>query len=647
MAGIPTITGRTLPSITEKHVQNCDRVEELSAIRGSIQSPNYPNPFHNRTSCQWDIKASHPNHIITISFDDLDLEIPSDSDKYCSQNLSPKSLTNSDEICCYYSWIKIFSELDAERKYCGRSEDNGLIFKPFISTSSRLSIKFHMTQRVGGGRGFHLSYITGAQKSAKCKSDEFHCRNQKCIPNKWKCNRRDECGDGSDELNCEDICLTANQMRCETSSGHRRGSVGCYTFPTQRCNSVWECENGADEKGCGGCPPDMFVCRTIQSCYSESKRCDGIIDCPDFTDELNCGFCTHNRSLCGPNNLSQCYDPFNQRCNRVLDCPNGEDEIGCFKVCQNKILCSSGSGCYSSEERCNGVPECSDYSDEKNCSLDLCRADRGSFLCGNGRCIRAIWTCDRSNDCSDGTDEINCLKNSVITAAIMGSLICGLLLVIAISCTCKLIALRQVERHHSSTHTSPSHISHNYDRSYSINGFTGDSDTPLFRLEHGFFFREPPPSYATAVGGYPTDRNNSYIEQIRQIRRQRRLRRNRRRPPTPPPLEFVDRDNDPNSSSNSSTTAVIIPLSGDSTPASSPTNINETQNQNNNNIKSDEQKEETEVGVGVGQSQTTSSNNSSNCSPLNGMLSSNSVNIELESIPSLSQSDCDSQPLIR
>jgi len=322
--------------------------------------------------------------------------------------------------------------------------------------------------------------------------------------------------------------------------------------------------------------------------------------------------------------------------------------MGCFRGCHNKILCSSGSGCYSGEERCNGVPECNDYSDEKNCSLDLCRADRGSFLCGNGRCIRAIWTCDRSNDCSDGTDEINCLKNSVITAAIMGSLICGLLLVIAISCTCKLIALRQVERHHSSSHTSPSHISHNYDRSYSINGFTGDSDTPLFRLEHGFFFREPPPSYATAVGGYPSDRNNSYIEQIRQIRRQRRLRRNRRRPPTPPPLEFVDRDDD--ISNNSSTTAVIIPHTGVSTPTSSPTNISETQTQNNN--KSNEQKEETGVGVGVrvaseqSQSQTTSntSNDSSNCER---MVSSNSVNIELESIPSLSQSDCDSQPLIR
>ncbi|CAG2177571.1 unnamed protein product, partial [Oppiella nova] len=293
-SGPPLAPLPPFPSTDSKHTinSNCERVEELSAIRGSIQSPNYPNAYHNRTSCQWDIQAFHPNHIITISFDDLDLEIPRDSDKYCTQNSNQKSLTSSEDVCCYYSWIKIFSESDAEHKYCGRSEDNGLILKPFISTSSRLSIKFHTTTRLGGGRGFHLSYITGAAKSAKCKSDEYHCRNQKCIPSKWKCNRRDECGDGSDELNCDDICLAANQMRCGSDNNRNRGSVGCYTFPTQRCNSVWDCDNGADERGCGGCPQDMFVCRTGQSCYSDSKRCDGIIDCPDFTDELNCGLCT-------------------------------------------------------------------------------------------------------------------------------------------------------------------------------------------------------------------------------------------------------------------------------------------------------------------------------------------------------------------
>lgn len=51
-------------------------------------------------------------------------------------------------------------------------------------------------------------------------------------------------------------------------------------------------------------------------------------------------------------------------------------------------------------------------------------------------------------DCKDGTDELNCtviLPRKVITAATVGSLICGLLLVIAMGCTCKLYSLRTRE----------------------------------------------------------------------------------------------------------------------------------------------------------------------------------------------------------
>lgn len=54
-----------------------------------------------------------------------------------------------------------------------------------------------------------------------------------------------------------------------------------------------------------------------------------------------------------------------------------------------------------------GLPDCSDASDEKNCSVDICRAEHGSYLCGNGRCIRAAWLCDRSNDCTFLTTSIS------------------------------------------------------------------------------------------------------------------------------------------------------------------------------------------------------------------------------------------------
>lgn len=81
------------------------------------------------------------------------------------------------------------------------------------------------------------------------------------------------------------------------------------------------------------------------------------------------------------------------------------------------------------------------------------------------------------------------LRNSVLTAALMGSLICALLLVIAISCTCRLHALRMLETRLATTR-----------------------ETPLSRLSREFFFREPPPSYAVAVQGDP--RRNLCVENL-------------------------------------------------------------------------------------------------------------------------------------
>ena len=96
------------------------------------------------------------------------------------------------------------------------------------------------------------------------------------------------------------------------------------------------------------------------------------------------------------------------------------------------------------------------------------------------------------------------LRNSVLTAAVMGSLICALLLVIAISCTCRLHALRMLEHRLSSR------------------------ETPLSRLSREFFFREPPPSYAVAVQG--SQHHNLYVENLHYGVPVHRGRRRSRRP---------------------------------------------------------------------------------------------------------------------
>lgn len=296
-----------------------------------------------------------------------------------------------------------------------------------------------------------------------------------------------------------------------------------------------------------------------------------------------------------------------------------------------------------------------------------------------------ISVCDRSNDCGDATDEINCLKNSVITAAIMGSLICGLLLVIAISCTCKLIALRNVEQQQLSESQiegrgGSSHSS--YSRSFPF--AFGESDTPLFRLEQEFFYREPPPSYAAAMGGSAGSSGvETPYERDRQSRRQRRVRRHRRRPPSPPPLpedEASDlnlasqsiavtmgshsvsshananhhhqHNHHPSSthrivdSSNPDTDSLVAldkVLTFESPKGTSPSSASENLHHHHHHHQSPQD------GTCPANSSCTTNTTSTSCSSSTADTTNNSssgVSIELDSIPSPSQIDCDEEPLL-
>lgn len=49
-----------------------------------------------------------------------------------------------------------------------------------------------------------------------CSSNYFACGNGLCVPKGWRCDKEDDCGDGSDEIQCGTQSCAPNFFVCES-----------------------------------------------------------------------------------------------------------------------------------------------------------------------------------------------------------------------------------------------------------------------------------------------------------------------------------------------------------------------------------------------------------------------------------------------
>ncbi|XP_044579343.1 basement membrane-specific heparan sulfate proteoglycan core protein isoform X2 [Cotesia glomerata] len=242
-------------------------------------------------------------------------------------------------------------------------------------------------------------------KTLSCdKTTQFTCRDKKCISISLFCDGTSDCNDGSDEdsemCNFYDYENYEGLAPCPPMD-FTCGDGSCIP-QSSVCDGFDDCPRAEDELNCDrGCTPTQFKCATGGKCIEDIYRCDGHPDCPDKSDE-NCG--VNNTSNSTITHITYPHHPLTSHTNLPVDGRVTERPVEC-DTARTEMRCGDGK-CISLRRKCDGIPDCLDNSDERDCG----KCAINEWRCISGECLRENLRCDGRAHCRDGSDEANCVN---------------------------------------------------------------------------------------------------------------------------------------------------------------------------------------------------------------------------------------------